>query len=509
MQRLTIVERLLIAALLPVLAFAAVPYLSTASAWVFTGYETATPLFVDLVAVIGCAVLLRAIARSFAEPLGRATAVLDAIARSELGSPAEERAARSEAACVAEAAVKLAEAIGERQRRDLVHQDLDRAWQASRRVNLSNLTSQIETVTEAGIQPIVSGASDLQSKAGVIVASMKTVRDAFEEAVRAAQGAQSVNEAAAALSDQMTNVIAQISDQARRGHAVGRQAVARASASRGTIDALASAAERIGDIVTAINGIAAQTNLLALNATIEAARAGESGRGFSIVASEVKTLANQTGVSSEQIGAKVAEIQSTTSQVVTSLAGIIEAIDELSQITDAVASAMEQQRIAAEKFAGSVRESGAGAAHVAGRVTEIAAMISNSSTGAGNVSAVASDIQMASQALCAQIPGLVRMAVRADLREFPRYEVQLSAVLTIGERRSDIRIFDVSVSGARIERLSTLTIGSRVVLTFRGMNPLAGCIVRDAGDGWGLCFEPARLRAEELRDLVTAQPAAA
>ncbi len=510
MQRLTIGERLFIAALLPVLVFGATPYLSTAlDRAVGAGYGAYVAVLLDCAATVACLIVLRTIARSFAEPLTRATVVLDAIAHGELGSSPDESRARSETKRLVDATANLAEVIGERQRRELVHRDLDRAWQASRRVNLSNLTSQIETVTAAGIQPIVSGATDLQSKAENIVSAMKTVRAAFDEAVCAAQGAQSVNEAAAALSDQMMNVIGQISEQARRGHAIGQQAVARASASRGTIDALANAAEHIGDIVTAINGIAAQTNLLALNATIEAARAGEAGRGFSIVASEVKMLASQTGKSSEQIGAKVAEIQSTTRQVVTSLTGIAEAIDELSQVTDAVASAMEQQRLAAEKFASSVRESGAGAAHVTGRVTDIAVMISNSSTGAGNVSTVASDIQMASQALCAQIPGLVRMAVRADLREFPRYELNLTALLTVGDQSSEVRVFDVSISGARIQRLANLAVGSRVALTFKGMSPLAGRVVRDADDGWGICFEPARLRPEELRDLVTTQTAAA
>jgi methyl-accepting chemotaxis protein len=82
--------------------------------------------------------------------------------------------------------------------------------------------------------------------------------------------------------------------------------------------------------------------LLALNATIEAACAGEAGRGFSVVASEVKTLARQAGKSTEQIGAKVAEIQSTTREVVASLASVAEAIDQLSDVTGSVSAAIEQ-----------------------------------------------------------------------------------------------------------------------------------------------------------------------
>jgi methyl-accepting chemotaxis protein len=506
MQRLTVIERLIVAVVPPVLLIAAGPYIFSALAGI-SGVGAGAYLAAGI-ATVAYGLVLRTIARSIALPLSRAAETIDAIAHSELGSAAATLKLRSETARVVNAAVNLAEVIGERHRRELVHQDLDRAWQASRRANLSNLTNQVETVTEAGIQPIINGASDLKSKAENIASALETVRIAFDEAMQAAQGARSVNEAAAALSDQMMGVISEISDQAQRGHAIGKQAVARASASRGTIDALANSAEAIGDIVTAIKGIAAQTNLLALNATIEAARAGEAGRGFSVVASEVKMLASQTGRSSEEIGTKIGEIQSTTRQVVTSLAGIAEAIDELSQVANSVAMATEQQRTAAEKFAATVRESGVGTTDVSNRITDIAAKILNSSAGAADVSAVASDIQMASHALCAQIPGLVRMAVRADLREFPRYEVNLTAQLAASNQHFDIRVFDVSLSGARIQRLPNLKVGAKVSLTFNGLNQLCCRIVRDADESWGMCFEPAHLRDEELRDLVTTQPAA-
>ena len=160
-----------------------------------------------------------------------------------------------------------------------------------------------------------------------------------------------MNQAAGQLSDQVIRAMAEISEQVRRGSGLGREAVVRANASRATIDALARAANQIGDIVSVINNIASQTNLLALNATIEAARAGEAGRGFSVVASEVKTLATQTGKSTGQIGAKVAEIQATTHEVVAALSSVAEAIDQLSDVTTvSVSAAIEQQRDADRKF---------------------------------------------------------------------------------------------------------------------------------------------------------------
>jgi len=93
---------------------------------------------------------------------------------------------------------------------------------------------------------------------------------------------------------------------------------------------LSRAAQRIGDVVKLITAIANQTNLLALNATIEAARAGEAGRGFAIVASEVKSLSNQTAKATEEIGAQIAGMQIATQDNVETIKQISKTIGDVS-----------------------------------------------------------------------------------------------------------------------------------------------------------------------------------
>jgi methyl-accepting chemotaxis protein len=510
MRQLTIAERLTAAVLLPLAAMLSVPFLAAVlMPFLDEANATYAEIFIALVtaSIAGAVVLI--IARGIVRPIAQVADTIDAIAYAELDSAAPLQPTRGEIARLIAATDRLTDVISERQRRELLHNDLNRSWQASRRANLSNLTHQVESATGLGIQPIIDGAASLHLKAEAMLAALETVRTAFDETVHAAEGSHAMNQAAGQLSDQVIRAINEISEQVRRGSGLGREAVVRANASRATIDALAKAANQIGDIVTVINGIASQTNLLALNATIEAARAGEAGRGFSVVASEVKTLATQTAKSTGQIGAKVAEIQATTREVVAALSSVAEAIDQLSDVTVSVSAAIEQQRDAAENFAAGARETSAATSDVVGRMAGITDMVQRSRATAQDVSAVAEAMQTTSQILCREIPDIVRKAVNADLREFPRYEVKLTARLERNDQVVEVTVHDISEGGARIDDPENLAVGDQVALTFPGMKAITAEAVRNSGDGVGICFKPARLRLEELRDLVTSQERAA
>ena len=128
-----------------------------------------------------------------------------------------------------------------------------------------------------------------------------------------------------------------------------RFAVEETQATNQDIDALAQAAQKIGDVTKLIQNIAAQTNLLALNATIEAARAGEAGRGFAVVASEVKSLAVQTAKATEDISSQILEVQSSTAKAVEAIGRIANRMQEIDNHTSAVAAAVQQQNTATER----------------------------------------------------------------------------------------------------------------------------------------------------------------
>jgi aerotaxis receptor len=500
MQRLRVVERLSVAGVLLLAAPMLVRFadLAGVSSISLLGFD-ALGLGAFAAATGGGIILIGSVVR----PLGIAGDTLEAVAHNEMGLSDEPGCERCELARILATLERFAEVIGDRQRRDLAYTEVERVQRERRRANLANMAQQLEMTTAAGLGPVIEGAAALRAKADEMSATLEAIRSASSETAHAAAESQSANAQVSEASREVITAIDEISQQVGRGTTVGREAVQRAQASRETFDALAKAADEIGAIVGVITSIAEQTNLLALNATIEAARAGEAGRGFAVVASEVKSLATQTARSTGEISAKVSEIQSTAREAVAGLAGIVEAIEQLSAMADGVASAVERQRAATQGFSGGMQENHQAVADVAGRLLQIANRVARSTMHAVEVAEVAYAMQQSSQALNAEIPAILHKALHADLREFSRYDVNVTADLTIAGRKLEICVFDVSEGGARIERVPDIPIGTPVVLQFHGLRPVEGTIVWVGGDGLGVRFEPSKLMIDEVRHLIT------
>jgi methyl-accepting chemotaxis protein len=152
---------------------------------------------------------------------------------------------------------------------------------------------------------------------------------------------------------------------------VSARAVEETQQTDDTVRGLAESAGRIGDVVKLISDIAAQTNLLALNATIEAARAGEAGRGFAVVASEVKALAEQTAKATGEIGQQISGIQAATNDSVGAIKEISSTIERLSEISSAIAAAVEEQGAATQEIARNVQQAAQGTQQVSSNITDV------------------------------------------------------------------------------------------------------------------------------------------
>ena len=193
--------------------------------------------------------------------------------------------------------------------------------------------------------------------------------------------------------------MAEIGRQVTHSSQVADDAVVKAGQTTEMVSSLASAAEKIGDVLRLIGAIASQTNLLALNATIEAARAGEAGRGFAVVASEVKELASQTAKATEEIAGQVTAIQAATGDCVTAIGGISDTIREISGIATTIAAAVEEQDSATREIARSVQQAATGTSEVSVNVTGASQSADQSRALADNVAVASGQLGQQADAL--------------------------------------------------------------------------------------------------------------
>ncbi|MCK6490376.1 MAG: methyl-accepting chemotaxis protein [Planctomycetes bacterium] len=173
----------------------------------------------------------------------------------------------------------------------------------------------------------------------------------------------------AAGAEQMGSAIKEISSTTNEARSVAQQASERATAITAVMARLGESSTAIGEVVHTIAKIAQQTNLLALNAAIEAASAGEHGRGFAVVAGEVKDLANQTGVATGSIQARITSIQGDSAAMTAALGEITAIIARIHDFQNSVASAVEQQSATTAEIGRAISESASGMADISRNIS--------------------------------------------------------------------------------------------------------------------------------------------
>jgi methyl-accepting chemotaxis protein len=211
-------------------------------------------------------------------------------------------------------------------------------------------------------------ASDLTLISGDVAKTHMQAEAAAAATEQAASNVQSVAEGA----EELATSVEELRRQVQHSSALARHAEVEGTRTNSIVSGLTGAAQKIGDVVALINTIANQTNLLALNATIEAARAGDAGRGFSVVASEVKTLAGQTSQATSEIAAQVEAVQKASEDAAQALSSITQAIGDLNAVSAQIAAAVEEQTSVTREVSGNMHVAAQGVETVRLNMKEIA-----------------------------------------------------------------------------------------------------------------------------------------
>jgi len=238
-------------------------------------------------------------------------------------------------------------------------------------VAMAKLRHTVATI-DGSAASLASATEQMTGTATQIAASAEeTSAQAMAVSAAAEQVSRSV-ETVSAGSEEMGASIREISLNASEAAQVAAEAVSVTASTSATMGKLGESSAEIGNVIKVITSIAEQTNLLALNATIEAARAGEAGKGFAVVASEVKDLAQETAKATEDISRRVEAIQADTTGAVAAIEGISAVIARISDFQTTIASAVEEQTATTAEMNRSVSEAAGGTGEIAQNITGVA-----------------------------------------------------------------------------------------------------------------------------------------
>ncbi len=369
--------------------------------------SSSSVLWLSLAAVLAGLAFAVLVARSIVLPIRSMTGIMGLLANGDKTVLVPGLALHDEIGAMARAVQVFKENALRVERLQAEQEAMKRRSEEERRALMLKMADDFEANVKDVVHAVSASATQLQSSSQAMASvAEETSREASAVAAASEQAAASVQTVASAA-EELSASIGEISHQVTLAAQVSAEAVTVAGDADRVMTGLDQATNRIGEVVDLINDIASQTNLLALNATIEAARAGDAGKGFSVVANEVKHLANQTAKATEEISSQIGEVQSSTHNAVQAIGQITAIIGRISEINATVASAVEEQGAATREIARNVEQASAGTQEVSSNIVGVNQAAGEAGRAAGEVLEAATELGHQSSRLTSSVDSFI------------------------------------------------------------------------------------------------------
>lgn len=348
------------------------------------------------------------IGRSIAGPLNETVGALDELNKGHFDVQVAEDDSNTEIGKLNRTFVQFREKLKETEELRARQVDAERQAEVGRRNAVVRFADEFDTAVGSVVEALFAE----------IGRTAETVAELSKSAQASAAGSERIGGAASSVSEGIQTVASAAQELSASIGEIGRQVhktrdIARLTRSQSLqteqrVSALSETVETIGSIIDIITGIAEQTNLLALNATIEAARAGDAGKGFSVVASEVKALASQTTKATEDIRRNIDAVRDATRDAVDSVRMISSSINGLDESAGAIASAIEEQNAATSEISRNTNVTAERTLAITQAITDVVRSVSGTDRSARQVEEFSTSVRGRSEEMRHEVHAFLR-----------------------------------------------------------------------------------------------------
>ncbi|MGF7206796.1 methyl-accepting chemotaxis protein [Skermanella aerolata] len=310
--------------------------------------------------------------RSITRPLRAIEGAMQRLAKGDRTRPVPGAHRRDEIGAMARAIEVFRRTAEEMESLKAADEIRERHHKEAFATRLAGLAAALEAEVQSTVTAVMQQAGGIVDLAEHMKSAAARTGEQSSAVAEAAREATAGVHSVASASEELATTSSEIRSRMTVVGGIIRSAADKGDDTRRIVTALNEAARDIGNAAGLISDIAGQTNMLALNATIEAARAGESGRGFSVVAEEVKILAARTAQATGRISSQIEAVRNAAAMVADHVIEVQDVVQRIDGIAEAVIGSVADQEGATESISRSATMAADGAVEVSRRITAVA-----------------------------------------------------------------------------------------------------------------------------------------